>query len=203
MPVAPIFAYIGTAVGASAATATATGVAVVGTAASVGATGYSMYAQNKAAKNAAAVDTAAAAYNAKYDEAMARQLDLDTIQNVRTQRKEGEVYLSKQRASYAAAGVLENSGSALASEITNAGRLEQQLQQQWVNSQQKQQAYYSKARVGVLEGEARAEADRAQGTLALINGGASLARQAFGAYESGVFNFGKRTTGLPAGADLF
>lgn len=155
--------------------------------ASAGATVYSAVQQNKAAKQQAAVDTATADYNAKQDIAAAHQLDLDTLQNVRTARAEDAVYLSRQAASYASAGVLANTGSALHAQITNAGRMEQQIQQEYLNSQQKQQQYSASAAVGRLEGSARASADRTTGRLALLNGGTRLASQAFDAYDSGVF----------------
>lgn len=155
---------------------------------SAGATIYGAVQQNNAARSAAQVDTAAADYNARYDIAAAQQLDLDTQQNIRTARAENVTYLSRQAASYAAAGVLANSGSPLHAQITNAGRMEQQIQQEWVNSQQKQQQYASSARIGRLEGAAKAESDRMSGTLALINGGATLARNAWAAYDSGVFS---------------
>ncbi len=164
--------------------------AVVALAVSMAATAYSAYKQNQAAKNAAKVDTATADYNAKVDESQAQQLQLDTVQNIRTQRQENAVYISKQQAAYAAAGVLTDTGSPLAAQITNAGRMEMQLQQEYTDSQRKQQQYYSAAKVGRLEGEARAEADRARGTIALIDGGAKLASQAYGGYSSGVFSMG-------------
>lgn len=165
-------------------------------------TGYSIYSQNKAAKNAAQVDTDNAEFNSKYDIALAQQLDADTLQNIRTQRQEGKVYLSRQQAAYASAGVLATSGSPLAVQVTTAGRLEQQIQQQYLESQQKQASLYAKAKIGLLAGEAQASSDRAMGTLALINGGVSLARMGIGAYNSGLFS-SKSSSTLPAGADLF
>lgn len=199
MPVViPIFAAIGTAVGAGAATAVATGVAVTATTASLGATAYSAYAQNKASGNAAQVDTATANYNAKYDLAVADQLDLDTQQNIRTERQDDSVYLSREAASYASAGVLATTGSPLHAQITNAGRMEQKIQQQYVNSQQKQQSYASAAKVGQLEGSAQADADRQRGTLALVDGGAKIAGSLYGGYQSGVFG-GKSAPSLDPG----
>lgn len=156
--------------------------------ASVVATGYSAYSQNKAAHNAAQVDTAVADHNAKIDEVQAQQLDLDTLQNIRTQRASNAVYLSQQEASYAAAGVDTSGGSPLHAMITNAGRMEKQIQQEYTNSQQKQQQLYSSAKIGVLEGAAQAEADRARGTIALIDGGAKIAGSLYGGYQSGVFD---------------
>ncbi len=152
------------------------------------ATAYGAYKQHQAAKNAASVDTATGDYNAKVDIAQAEQLQLDTIQNIQTQRQNDAVYLSQQHAAYASAGVLANSGSPLAAQITNAGRMEMQLQQEYTNSQQRQKQLYSSASIGRLEGEARASADRAQGTIALINGGSNLAGQFYQGYNSGVFS---------------
>jgi len=162
--------------------------AIAAFAVSAAMTAYSAYEQNQSAKNAAAVDEATARYNARADLAMSAQLDLDTQQNIRTERQENAVYLSRQAASYAAAGVLATTGSPLHAQITNAGRMEQRIQQEWVNSNQKQQEMASRAKIGILEGNAQAQADRAQGTIALINGGAKLASMAFSAYEGGTFS---------------
>jgi hypothetical protein len=149
---------------------------------------YGAVEQKRSSDAAARVDTATANYNARADMAMAQQLDLDTQENVRTERQDNAVYLSRQAASYASAGVLATTGSPLHAQITNAGRMEQQIQQQWVNSQQKQQELASRAKVGILEGAAQASADRASGSIALINGGAHLAGAAFQGYESGIFS---------------
>ena len=170
--------------------------AIGATVVSVGATAYGSIQQKKAAKSAASVDTATADYNARYDRAMAAQLDLDTQQNIRTERNEDAVYLSREQASYAASGVLANTGSALDAQILNAGRMEQKIQQQWVSSNQQEQKYYAAANVGILEGNARASADRMSGNLALINGGTKIAGQLYGGYQSGVFSgFGTQKVG--------
>ena len=150
-------------------------------------TAYAMYESNQASKKAQQVDTATAAYNAKYDRAMAAQSDLDTQQKIRYIRQSDEVYLSRQAASYASAGVLANTGSALDAQITTAGRFEQQIQQQWVSEQQKEAAYYSHAQAGIMYGAAQAESDRMSGNIALINGATQMSRMAFQDYESGVF----------------
>ena len=155
---------------------------------SIGLEGYSMEEQNRAAKNAASVDNATASYNAKFDDAMAAQLDEDTQANITGMRENDAAYLSKQAASYAGAGVLATTGSALDAQITNAGRFEQQIQQAWVNSIQKQAAYYSQAKAGLAYGAAQAESDRMSGTIALINGAAKISSQAFSAEESGTFS---------------
>ena len=157
---------------------------------SVGATVYSSIQQKKAADQAASIDTSTADYNARYDEATAEQLDYDTQHNIEVERQNDQVYLSKEAVSYAAAGVLATSGSALDAQITNVGRMEQQIQQTWVDSQQKQQQIRSQAQKGILYGQDQAAADKMSGTLALVNGGAHLAGMAFNAYNSGTFNFG-------------
>jgi len=151
------------------------------------ATGVSAYGQYKAGKSAADVSEATARYNANVDKVQAQQLDYNTLQNIRTQRQEGNVYLSKQAASYASAGVLANSGSALHAQITTAGRLEQQAQQMYLDSQQKQQQLYSAAAIGVAEGEAQAYADRTAANIALIDGGAKMASMAASDIQSGIF----------------
>lgn len=156
--------------------------------AAIATTAYGAVEQNKAARNAASVDNATAAYNAKYDEAQAAQLDMNEQQNIKTARQDDAVYLSREAASYASAGVLATSGSALDAQVMNAGRMEQKIQQSWVDTQQREAGLYSKAKVGILEGAAAAQADKAQGTLALINGGARISGMAFSAYQDGVFS---------------
>ena len=166
----------------------------IGTAAlavtSIGLTAYGAVEQKDAADNAAQVDTATAAYNAKYDDSLAEQLDEDTIANIDTERQNDAVYLSREAASYASSGVLATTGSALDAQITNAGRFEQKIQQEWVNSQQQQASYYSQAAAGVAYGAAQAESDRMSGSIALIDGGAKVAGMALQDYNAGDFNLG-------------
>jgi hypothetical protein len=157
---------------------------------SAGTTFYGMQQQKKAANQAAQVDTDVADYNARYDLAAAAQLDYNTQGNIRTMRDEANVYMSRQDASYASAGVLSTTGSALASRIANAGRFEQKAQQEWLDSQQKQQSYASAALVGRLEGSEKASSDRMQGTIAQINGWAKIASTVGGAYANGTFSGG-------------
>ena len=153
--------------------------------ASLGFTAYGAIEQKKAADSAAQVDTATAAYNAKYDDSLAQQLDADTIENIDTERQNDNVYLSREAASYASAGVLSTTGSALDAQITNAGRFEQEIQQKWVNSQQQQESYYSQGKAGVAYGYAQAEADRMSGSIALIDGGAKIAGNLFTDFSTG------------------
>ena len=162
-----------------------------------GATAYSAIEQKKGADAAAQVDSQTAAYNARYDAAMADQLDLDTQQNIRTERQNDAVYLSKQSVGYASAGVLATSGSALDAQITNAGRMEQQIQQQWVNAQQKEEQYYAAADAGLAAGAAQASADRLSGSIALINGVSQIAGMAASGYQKGMFGGGGGSDNSP------
>lgn len=156
--------------------------------AALAATGVSIYEQKKAADNAAATDKAVAQYNSGVDIGQAQQLDLDTQQNIRTQRQNDNIYLSRQATSYADAGVLSTSASPLHAQVTNAGRMEQQVQQQYTNSQQKQQQLYTGAIEGVQVGNAQASADTSKGTIAELNGGAKLASLAYQDYNTGTFS---------------
>jgi hypothetical protein len=158
-------------------------VAVLGTA-------YGAVESAKADNTAASVDNATAAFNASLDISNAEQIDLDTLQNIDTERQGDATYLSREAAGYAASGVLATTGSALRAQITNVGRMTQQIQQQYQQSQIQQQSLYLSAKEGIAEGAAQASADTSAGTLALIQGGAQIAGQAFGDYNKGIFNFG-------------
>jgi len=156
-------------------------------------TGYSMYSQNKASKAAASVDTKTADYNAQLDNAQADQIQSDTLANIQNDRQNDAIYLSKQVASYAASGVLATTGSPLHAQITNAGKMEQQIQQKYSNAQRTQMLLHSQAAEGVYYGQAQSSADRAAGSLAMIDGGAKLAGMAFNAYNSGMFSGGSKS----------
>ena len=171
--------------------------------ASAVATGISAYGQYKASRSAAAVDEATAQHNAQIDRVQANQLDLDTQQNIRTERQENSVYLSNQAASYAAAGVLSTSASPLHAQIVNAGRMEQKIQQEYVNSQQRQQSLYSQATLSIAEGQARAKADRNAGNLALIDGAAKMAGMAFMAFGGGLGGSLSSAGGVPDTAEAY
>jgi hypothetical protein len=172
------------------------GVAIGLTAVSIGLTAYGAVESSQADKNAAAVDNATAAFNANIDIENAQQLDLDTQQNIDTERQADATYLSREAAGYAASGVLATTGSALRAQITNVGRMTQQIQQQYQNSQIQQQQYYEAAKAGIAEGAAQASADNSAATLALIQGGAQVVGQAYGAYNKGLFSGGTSGGGI-------
>jgi len=176
------------------------GIAIGLAAVSVGATVYGAIQTNKADQQAAQVDTATAAFNARYDTSLAEQLDLDTQQNIDTERQDEAVYVSRERASYAAVGVIATTGSALHAQITNVGRFIQKIQQDYVNSQLRQQSLYTQAKEGVAIGAAQASADSLKGTLALIDGAASVAGLGFSDYEKGILGgFGGGSTPASGG----
>jgi hypothetical protein len=156
--------------------------------ASLAVTAYGAIQSDKAANTAATVDTATAAFNARIDQENAQQIDLDTLQNIDTERKADATYLSRESAGYASSGVLATTGSALRAQITNVGRFAQQQAQQYQDSQIKQQNLYEAAKVGIAEGSAAASADTSAGTLALLQGGAQVVGQAFGDYNKGLFS---------------
>lgn len=166
------------------------GVAIGLAAVSIGATAYGAIESSKAANQAAQVDTATAAFNARFDTSVAQQLDLDTLQNIDTMRQDEDIYVSRERASYAAAGVIATTGSALHAQITNVGRFTQKIQQAYVDSQLKQQSLYTQAKEGVAIGAAQASSDSLKGTLSLIDGAASIAGTGFNDYEKGIFSGG-------------
>jgi hypothetical protein len=162
-----------------------------------------MNAQHKAAKNAAATDVQVASYNAEIDNAQADQIQLDTEANLSLARKQGQAYVAKQQVSYAAAGVLADTGTPLQAEIASVGTINQNIQQEYSNSQRKQQLLHSQAEEGVYMGQASAAADSARGTAALLTGGAQIASSVFKAYDSGVFSSrGSSGGSMPTGQEL-
>lgn len=176
-------------------------IAVGALAVEVGTTAYGAVSASNASGNAAQVDQAVAGYNAQVDKAKAQQIDLDTLANIQTERQNDRVYLSRGAASYASSGVLATTGSPLGAQITTAGRLEQRIQQQYTNSQQQQKELYAQATEGVAYGDAQASADRAKGSIALIDGGSRIAGQVFQGYNSGTLKFGGSTTSDPESFD--
>lgn len=111
-----------------------------------------------------------AKYNASADIAQAQQIAMDTNANIQRQRLEDQAYLSKQRAAYAASGILSDTGSPMAVQATTAGRMEMDIQQYWTSAQQKEATLYSAAQEGILEGNMQAEAYHLQGAAALVQG---------------------------------
>ena len=129
-----------------------------------------------------------AQFNAGLDISQAKQLELDTRQNIESMREEGSVYESRQKTAYAASGVLTGSGSPLAVQAATAGKFAQRINQQYLNSQATENRLYSEATAGIYEGAGQAAGFRAQGTAALLTGGAKVAGQLYQDFDSGVFN---------------
>ena len=116
--------------------------------------GVQAFEANKNATYAAKV----ADYNAKVDIANAQQQAMNAQANIQSQRTQGQELLSRQRAAYAASGVLSDSGSALAVQATTAARMEHDIQQYWNETQQKEAQEYTKAQLEVAQGKAQAKA---------------------------------------------
>lgn len=163
--------------------------------------------QRQAAKGQAAVSTATGQYNARVDEAQARQFELDAEENVRATRRDESVYLSRQKTAYASAGVLTDGGSPLGTMASTAGAFEQRAQQTWSDAQRRAEQARDAGLVGQLYSQAQADAYRTQGRIAMINGAAratttvlSAAAGAYSGVASGGSSFG---SGNLAGADAF
>ena len=179
MPVlVPVFAYIGTAVGASAATATATGVAVTATVAA-GAAAATMAAEASSRQASAAAH--AADYNAKVDIANAQQLSMNANANIAKQRQDAATYQSDQRAALAASGVLSGTGSPMQLQATTAARQEQDIQTYWTSVQEKESQLYASAEEGVYEGQEQADIYHLQGAADIFNGIGGIAGDIGGA----------------------
>lgn len=168
---------------------------------SLAAQGYGMYQQNKASKAAAATIREVAGYNASVDLADAKQIELDTSENLTRARREARVYGSRQQAAYAAAGVL-NTGSALAVEAETAGRLEQEAQQMKQNAGREVTKRETSARMGILYGDAEASAINTTNRINMLKGGIGILSTAYKAYDSGMFSFGRATGSTPAAGTL-
>lgn len=153
-------------------------VLAVAAVASLAAAGVSAYESSQQAKTA----TKVANYNANVDIAQAQQLAMDANANIAKQRLESKEYLSKQRAAYAASGVLGDTGSPLAVQATTAGRMEQDIQQYWSSTQQKESSLYAAAQEGVYEGAAQASMYHLQGAAEIMQGIGSAASYGAGAY---------------------
>lgn len=174
--------------------------------ASVAMQGYSMVQQNKASKASARTAQDVAAYNARVDMADAKQIELDATANTRAQRQDATVYLSRQKAAYASAGVL-SSGSPLDAEVTTAGALEQRIQQSRSDAMREVSKREASARVGVLYGNAQADAIRRQNSVDMLRGGVGILQTVGNAYSAGAFastpgpntGAGMLAAGAPAG----
>lgn len=150
--------------------------------------GYGMAQQNSAAKQSEQLARDTAQRNANVDITSANQLALDTDQNIRQAREEAAIYTSRQHAAYAASGVLADSGSPLAVQVSTVGKIQQRIQQEYINAGQKEQQMYSAAKAGVAYGDAQAKAINTENTAAQLKGGINLLTTAYGAYKSGTFN---------------
>jgi len=165
-------------------------IAAVGSATALGVQAY------EASKNATYA-AKVADYNAKVDIANAQQQAMNAQANIQTQRKEGGELLSRQRAAYAASGVLSDSGSSLAVQATTAARLEQNIQQYWNETQQKESQLYTAAGMEVAKGKAQAKAYHLEAAADMFKAVGSMAL----AFAGGAGSLGSATGGADLGAE--
>lgn len=146
--------------------------------------------QYSAQQKQAATAQQVASYNSGLDEADAKQIDLDTQENQRQLRHEGRIYVSRQQAAYAAAGVT-STGSPLSVAATTAGRYEQKAQQMFRDSQAKQNRLHSAAQVGLLYGNSQAEGYKLGSYASALNGVAGAVNAYGRGVDSGAFSFAR------------
>ena len=181
MPVIPVFAAIGAAEGATAATAAVAGGLTV---ASVAAAGGAAYMSARASSEQASAAARAADYNAKVDVANAQQLALNANANIAAQRQKDESYQSDQRAALAASGVLSGTGSPMEVQATTAGRQEQDIQKYWASVQEKESQLYASAQEGVVEGQEEADIYHLQGAGDIFSGIGNMENAALRSYQA-------------------
>lgn len=154
-------------------------------------------AQN-AANSAAATTQATADYNARVDRANEEQLSADSAANIDAMRRDAKVYLSRQTAAYAGAGVSVDSGSPLAVRVSTAGALALREAEAHRETNARLQGIESAAKAGVAEGKSAADAIRIQGqaqadayhragSAALLNGASRMLSAGAGLYQAGAF----------------
>jgi len=127
------------------------------------------------------------AHNKDVDYAAASQLETNTEANLRTERQDADIYISKQQAAYAASGVL-SSGSALDVEAQTAGKLEQGIQQKWIDSQVQANAMRTQGNYGQMYMQNQADSIAIQNNINQMKGMSQIASQASSAYQSGTFS---------------
>ena len=151
---------------------------VILVAATLAGTAMQVSASQAAAKNAKNV----ADYNAAVDREQAKQLSIDTSQNILREREQSNIYLSRQKSAIAANGLL-TAGSPLDLLATSASQMESNIQDEYHSSLIKESSLYSAADAGIAEGAAQSDAYKTQGTISLFQGVSSMAGQ-YGNYAA-------------------
>ncbi len=179
-------------------------------------TAYQVSSANSAKKDAAraageamATNDAVTAFNARVDRAEERQVDLNSIANIRAMRKDARTYLSRQEAAYAGSGVRADTGSPVAVRAATAGALALREQQAQTDTVARMEKLESSAKAGIAEGAAQTEAIRIQGqptadayrreaTGAVLSGAAKMLSMGAMMYGGGAFGGGKVGLDVPA-----
>lgn len=155
----------------------AAGAAVV----AVASEAVNMVQQKKIADQQAQYASQMANYNAQLDVANANQIAMNANANIQKQRTEDKSYLSSQRAAMAASGILSETGSPLALQATTAGRMEQDIQNDWAGVQEKETSLNLSAEAGIYEGAEESSMYHLEGAADIFKGIGSMA-STFGSY---------------------
>jgi hypothetical protein len=119
-------------------------------------------------------------YNANVDIANAKQEAMNATANIQAQRLQGQEYLSRQRAAYAASGVLSDTGSAMAVQASSAARMEQSIQQYWAQVQERESSQYAAAQLQLSEGKQQAKMYHLQAAGDFFKAAGNIANAALG-----------------------
>jgi hypothetical protein len=158
-----------------------------------------------AANSAAATTQATADYNARVDRANEEQLAVDSAANIDAMRKDAKVYLSRQTAAFAGAGVSVDSGSPLAVRVSTAGQLALREAEAHRQANARIEGIESGARAGFAEAQSQADAYRIEGqaqadsyhraaSAALLSGASRMLSAGAGLYQAGAFSGGGGAT---------
>lgn len=144
--------------------------------------------KKKAADAAATTATQVADYNNRLDQSQATQVDLDAQSNIDAMRKDASVYMSRQASAYAGAGIVANTGSALAVQAATAGKFALREQQTYSDAEAKEDYLYSEGQAGVAAGAAKADQYKMAGDAAVLQGASQVVGSVYGAYNQGAFS---------------
>ena len=119
-------------------------------------------------------------YNAGVDEADALQLEINSQENVRRMREEGRKFTGTQRARYAAANVVVDTGTPLEIMAETEGTLKMQQLEEDRAARLKAQNLRHQAQMTRLYGAEALRASQVQSTATLLGGAANATSTYYG-----------------------
>ena len=140
----------------------------------------------KSSVQAANTSKATAAYNARVDEEQAKQVEINSRENMQKQASANEIYLSRQKSAIAANGLLA-AGSPLDLLAESASELQSNLGDMGQEESVERSRLFSSAGAGLMEGAAQASAYQMQGATSLLSGVGSIGSMGMQAYQAGYF----------------